>query len=170
MNINIRFAETSDAHAIAVVHVASWQKIYEGKIPAKMLNTLSITERERQWFDLLSQEVKILLIERDNRIVGFASLCAARDLVFAASLTGEISALYLYPCVWRQGLGTKLCSAAISELKNKGFSEVILWVLNSNQQARKFYSSMGFVENGQTKMEVYVENIILEEICYSKKL
>lgn len=32
--INIRVAQKSDASSIAVIHVASWQKAYEGYIPS----------------------------------------------------------------------------------------------------------------------------------------
>lgn len=169
-SIIIRFAETSDAHAIALIHIASWQKIYRGHIPDSVLDTLSIKEREQQWFDLLSRDVKILVIEHNSILVGFASMCPARDDNIDPAEYGEISAIYLHPNVWHQGLGKKLCIAALSELKSRGFNQAILWVLKNNDQARKFYAAIGFVETDHTKIEFYAKNIALEEIRYDKKL
>ena len=31
------------------------------------------------------------------------------------------------------------------ELKNKGFTEAFLWVLEGNERARRFYESFGFI-------------------------
>lgn len=62
-----------------------------------------------------------------------------------------------------------LCDAALSELENMGFSEVLCWALKNNHQARKFYKAMGFTETGDTKIEFY-EDVTLDEIRYRKKL
>src|SRR3990167_10768646 len=123
---NIRFANISDAEQIAMCHVTSWQKIYRGHIPDAVLDTLSVKEREKKWRDLLENNVKVLVIERDHHIIGFASLCPSRDKDTDPKNCGEISAIYLHPDVWYQGLGKKLCTSAISELEKMGFSEVIV--------------------------------------------
>lgn len=96
---HIRIACLSDADAIAVVHVASWQKIYRGHIPDAVLDTLSIKEREQKWHKLLESNIKVLVIERDKQIIGFASLCPSRDKDTDPRQCGEISAIYLHPNV-----------------------------------------------------------------------
>ena len=168
--INIRFAKLHDAHAIASIHIASWQKIYYGHIPDAILNTLSITEHEQRWHNFIKKDVAILILEKDNQIIGFASLGPSRDTDTDPSKCGEISAIYLHPDVWHQGLGKKLCSTALLELAKMGFDEVILWVLKENHQARKFYVAMGFVETSHTKIEPYGKDVILQEIRYRRKL
>ncbi|OGT37598.1 MAG: hypothetical protein A3F11_10210 [Gammaproteobacteria bacterium RIFCSPHIGHO2_12_FULL_37_14] len=169
-NIKIRFATISDAEQIAVCHVVSWQKIYRGHIPDHVLDTLSAKEREQKWRDLLINNVKVLILEQDKNIVGFASLCPSRDKDTDPKQCGEISAIYLHPNVWYQGLGKKLCMAALSELEKTGFSEVIVWVLKENEQARKFYESIGFTEDGHSKLEQYNNDITLNELRYHKYL
>jgi len=42
--INIRLANPTDAREIAKVHVSSWQKIYKGFIPDRILDALSVDE------------------------------------------------------------------------------------------------------------------------------
>ena len=169
-NINIRFAKPSDAEMIAICHVISWQKIYRGHIPDNVLDSLSIKEREKKWQDLLNNNVKILVLERDNKIIGFASLCPARDKDTDPKKCGEISAIYLHPGFWHQGLGKKICQAALSELGVMGFSEVIVWALKENEQARKFYTALGFTETDHTKLAPYNKDVILNEVRYQIKL
>jgi len=164
--INIRFANSSDVKQIATCHVISWQKIYRGHIPDTVLDSLSIKEREQTWHDLLNNNVKVLVLVRDDYIIGFASICSARDKDTDAQKCGEISAIYLHPDFWHQGLGRKLCLAALSELEMMGFSEVIVWALIGNEQARKFYVSLGFTETDHRKLVAYNKDVILNEVRY----
>lgn len=149
----IRLAEIKDSHAIANIHVASWQKIYHGHIPNTILDYLSVEKREQQWRDLINKNTKIFVIEDDKHILGFASVCPARDADLDPKHVAEISAIYLHPNVWRQGLGKKLCAFVLAELQKMNFHDVILWVLEGNQQARLFYEGMGFIATGDRKIE-----------------
>jgi L-amino acid N-acyltransferase YncA len=168
--INIRLAVEGDALTIATIHVASWKKIYRNQIPDKLLDNLSIHEREQMWRKFISNHIRILVIEKDNLILGFASLCPSRDKDTDQEKCGEISAIYLHPDAWRQGLGTKLCERVFTELKKMNFSEVILWVIKENSQARKFYENMGFINTGDVKENKYDKDVFLNEIRYRKKI
>lgn len=167
-SINIKYAKPSDAEQIAICHIASWQKIYRGHIPDTVLDNLSLKERRQQWLELLNNHLKVLVLERDRHIIGFASLCPSRDKNTDPTKCGEISAIYLHPDFWHQGLGKKLCQAATSELEKMGFREVIVWALKENELARKFYIAMGFTETGRAKSEPYDKNVILSEVQYRK--
>lgn len=168
--INIRFANEQDAEIIATIHVASWQKIYRGHIPDAVLDNISVKERYQMWHALIKNNVKILVIEKNKKIVGFASLCASRDDDTNQKNCGEISAIYLNPDVWHQGLGKQLCQRVFVELKKMGFNEVILWVLKENTQANRFYESIGFIATEDTKSVKYDNEVILNEIRYRKSL
>ena len=167
---NIRIAKESDAHTIAVIHVASWQKIYRGHIPDAILDNLSIQEKEDKWLALIKNNIRILIIELDSLMVGFASIGPSRDTDTDPTKCGEISAIYLHPNYWRLGLGRKLCNRAFSELEEMGFSEATVWVLKENDLARNFYEKMGFKETSDSKTDKYDSDIILNEIRYRKKL
>ncbi|WP_419421288.1 N-acetyltransferase family protein (plasmid) [Legionella sp. D16C41] len=174
MNIDLmpitRFANLKDVEAIANVHICSWQAMYKEFIPEIVLQALSITERMQQWHDLIKQGVQVLIAEVDNKIIGFASICAFRDKM-AEPLNGEISAIYLHPNYWRKGLGTKLCLAALGQLANLGYRVVYLWVLADNKQARQFYEFLGFELTSLTKMEEFYEGgALLQEVLYKKIL
>lgn len=169
-SINIRFASVHDAHAIAAIHVASWQKIYRGHIPDSYLDNVSVGERTQQWQEHLQNQLKVLIIEKDNTMAGFASLRPACDADTDPKICGEISAIYLEPNVWRQGLGKTLCENALLELKNMGFNEAIIWVLRENTQAIKFYENMGFHHTSASKKLQYDKDILLNTVRYRKQL
>ncbi|KTD40416.1 GNAT family N-acetyltransferase [Legionella parisiensis] len=167
---NIRTATLDDAEAIAQIHICSWQKMYRDFIPEVILQNLSLKDRTKQWYDLIELGVKVLIIEINNQIVGFASICPFRDFSEDSSM-GEISAIYLHPDYWRMGLGTQLCLAAISELANQGYKKILLWVFEDNIQARKFYDALGFEATSSTKLEEFYEGgALLKEILYQKIL
>lgn len=166
----IRIASQEDAESIAINHICSWQETYKDFIPESILKNLSVEERTSQWKHLLDQKVKILVIEINKKVIGFASICSFRDAEEKKKeVEGEISAIYLHPSYWRQGLGKKLCQAALSELVNLGFKEVFLWVLSENSQARSFYESLGFKMANDRKLEAFYEGgPLLEEVLYKK--
>ena len=89
---------------------------------------------------------------------------------FTAS-TPFIMIRYLYTHLngyWGKGYGRKLMRVVMSELKEQGFSEVFLWVLEENTRARRFYEMFGF-----TCTDDYREDIIggkqLREVRYVYK-
>ncbi|MBI2785677.1 MAG: GNAT family N-acetyltransferase [Legionella longbeachae] len=162
---DIRTATLYDAEAIARIHLCSWQKMYKDFIPEDILQNLSLNERSQQWHDFIKQKIKVLVMEIDNQIIGFASICAFD----ADNSMGEISAIYLHPDYWRMGFGTKLCQAAISELANLGYSKILLWVFEANIQAQKFYDSLGFSAANSTKLEEFYDGgALLKEVLYQK--
>lgn len=166
----IRTATIDDAEGIAQIHIYSWQKMYKDFIPETILQNLSLQERTQQWYDLIEQHVKVLIIEINNQLVGFASIGAFHDFGSDGSM-GEIKAIYLHPDYWRKGLGTQLCLAAISELTKLGYKKVLLWVFEDNIQARKFYDALGFEATSSTKLEEFYEGgALLKEILYQKVL
>jgi len=83
--------------------------------------------------------------------VGFLTLGAARDPDLDTSRTGEIWGIYISPGYWRKGIGTRLAEEAEKMLRSRGYEDAVLWVLEGNQQARRFYEAMGFDLDGESK-------------------
>lgn len=166
----VRAAHDKDADAIGLIHIQSWQKAYELYIPETILNSFSVTERAEFWRDVIKKGTHVLVLELDNNIVGFASICTFRGPKDNKS-TGEISAIYINPKYWRSGYGTQLCLSAVEELTQKGYKEVLLWVLADNTLARSFYEKLGFASTNETKLEEFYEGgALLKEILYRKTL
>ena len=145
-------AAVEDAHAIAAVHVASWQVAYAGLLPAEYLASLSVAQREAMWKDSLERSLPQLLVARSEReVVGFVAFGPSRDEGAMASCA-EVWALYLAPNVWSHGIGRALWFAALERMLEQGFKSVSLWVIANNERAIRFYRAAGFnPEEGSLK-------------------
>ena len=165
----VRKAQTSDANAIARVHIASWQVVYRGHVPDEVLNNLSLNEREKMWHELLEKNVNVLVLLKDNNLVGFISFGSSRDKHDDPLCIAEITALYIMPNEWRNGFGKKLLNAAIFSISKSNFRKVILWVVDSNQQAKNFYEINGFTNSHEIKVEQR-EKYSVQQAKYVKEL
>lgn len=135
--IEIRAAEVSDAGAIAAVHVASWQVAYRDLLPEGVLDGLSVAGREQMWSAILgepSPRSAVYVAAGRGAVLGFASIGVSRD-GDADRDVGELSALYLQPGHWRQGIGSRLHVAVVAGLCDLGFRTATLWVLEGNDRA-----------------------------------
>jgi ribosomal protein S18 acetylase RimI-like enzyme len=163
----IRPAIESDARQISKVHIDSWRAIYRGHMPDSILDNLSLEKREREWQERLLAGINTWVIEDNQKIVGFASICPTRDSDADPTCVAEISAIYLLPDVWQKGLGKKLCETIFESVIKKGFKEITLWVLERNAQARQFYEAVGFQITGDIQIDhVGCEN--LQVVRYKK--
>jgi RimJ/RimL family protein N-acetyltransferase len=62
-------------------------------------------------------------------------------------------------------------TAAIEFAQSSGFSELILWVLERNARARRFYEAAGLSPDGVSKSEMHpVVPVLLEEVRYRRTL
>ncbi len=153
--MTVRKAELSDASAVASVHVRSWQAAYRGVIPDSVLDSLSVEARTSLWeHHIPSGRVWVALA--GSEVVGFASAGPSRE----SDASSELYAIYLLPSAWSTGLGMSLATAALEDL-----TDVIVWVLEDNPRARRFYERLGFRADGVTRQET-MGSAVLNELRY----
>lgn len=164
--MSIRTATLEDVKDIATIHINSWQVAYKGLIPQSYLDNLSIAKREQAWRNILiDSKTHTIVKEINGTVVGFANFGNTRDEDKDSTVTGEITSIYLNPQDWRKGLGTELFEFILENMKNQEFTQVTLWVLDTNQPACSFYQKMGLQPDGATKIDIR-ENFELREIRY----
>lgn len=145
--MRIRTALVSDAAAIAVVHVASWQAAYRGIVPDERLDALDPAKLAVVWETRLAEAgASTLVAEAEGRVVGFCCVTGSE----AAPEIGEIAALYLHPDVWGMGLGGALCRKALALMAACDRHDAVLWALTGNARAERFYAAAGFRPDGTT--------------------
>jgi ribosomal protein S18 acetylase RimI-like enzyme len=153
----IRAARGTDAAQIAVVHVQSWQGAYRGLLPQPYLDGLDPAQRVGRWERLLAEagvgRTGVLVAEDGGALLGFASYSPSRDRDANPGRVGEVSAIYLLPNAWGQGVGRRLMDAALAGLAEAGFAQVTLWVLDSNVRARRFYEAGGWSADGAVQLD-----------------
>lgn len=149
----IRRATENDVEAIARIHVETWRRGYRGQLPDAVIEFQSVEDRRQHWQRLLSQPTHdVLVAVRADTVLGFCSLIPSRD-AGAPLDTAEIAALYVAPEHWRSGAGRQLMLASREVARQRGYRELTLWVLSSNQRGRAFYESMGMASDGAEKVE-----------------
>lgn len=166
----IRQAKIQDARAIAEVHVKSWQSAYRGLLPEEFLQSLSVDRREQQWRSGMENPEQAILIYELEKIVAFCSFAPTRDDDLDKTKVAELGTIYALESCWGQGIGKQLWAEAIKQMRERGFSEVMLWVLQGNDRAIKFYGRMGLSFDGKTKTETWQNGVVLNELHYRMKL
>jgi ribosomal protein S18 acetylase RimI-like enzyme len=182
MEARIRRAVPSDAAVIAAVHIRSWQSAYRGLLPDSYLDQLGLElERRTQfWSSVITSptipgnEIWVVDIsvsevdsESQSEVKGFATIGPTRDSDLAGA--GEVYAIYLDPQSWGQGLGRALFAHVSDRLAALEYSTAMLWVLESNARARRFYELAGWTADGATRVETR-PGFELHDVRYRKSL
>lgn len=145
----VRPATRADADAIGVVHVRSWQFAYRGKMPQDYLDGLDPARRAQVWRRNLEQVQPsrggvLVAVAKGGGITGFASFGPSRDSDTDPRVTGEVFAIYAAPDAWGTGTGRALMGSTVAELARLGYADAIVWVLDANDRARRFYAIAGW--------------------------
>jgi GNAT superfamily N-acetyltransferase len=138
--MSVRRAGAEEAMGIAIVHVRSWQAACRGLVPQDYLDSLDTEQRRPVWERIPGEaqwpRAGTLVAEEGKDVVG--SICPARDDDEEPASTGELAAIYLLPEAWGKGLGRQLMMRGLSALRDAGFGEATLWVLDTNSRAQRF--------------------------------
>ena len=144
MTIDIRPATTSEAEAIAAVHVSSWRTAYRGLVDDATLDALSVPSRTELWNRRLSaprdDQFVFVAEAAGDGIVGFVD--AARIEPSDDGFEAELFAIYLLDSHRGRGLGRRLFRQAQTSVAAIGCRNLKLVVLADNP-FRRFYDAMG---------------------------
>jgi ribosomal protein S18 acetylase RimI-like enzyme len=156
----IRPATPDDAEAVARVHVETWRAAYAHALSAEGLASLSVTQRTE-----MHRRSPPLVAEVDGEIVGFVAVGPGTD----PDTDGELYAIYVLPEHWGSGVGRALMEAGEERLRELGHQHAILWVLEDNPRARRFYEAAGWTPAG-TRRPIEIFGQPVPEIRYEKSL
>ena len=170
--VSIRRAVSADAQPLAAVHVRTWQDAYRGLMPQEYLDNLDAGSRREGWERILAStdwpRTGTFVAENDDRIIGFAHVCPARD-TDAGDGVGEGTSIYVLASAWGTGAGRALMSAAVDTLRDAAFIEATLWVLDTNARARRFYEIAGWAVDDAERLE-QLRGFLVREVRYRRTL
>jgi GNAT superfamily N-acetyltransferase len=158
MGVELREARRGDESAVADIHVRAWQEAYRGLIPDEFLDELDPEDRARTYtFESPERDApttQLAVQEGEDCgevILGFVTFCRSRDA--DAPDDGEIVALYVDPDRYEGGVGRMLMAEARRRLWEAGFAEALLWVLDGNDRAARFYEGEDWTRDGAKRVE-----------------
>jgi GNAT superfamily N-acetyltransferase len=165
----IRRATPDDAMAMAVMHVRAWQVAYRGIVPDPFLDTMDVAARAARYtLDRTGPgDPKTWIAVDGDRVLGGLSVSRSRDE--DEPDLGEVRSLYVHPDVWGTGVGRSLMVQGERLLVEDGFVEALLWVLEANPRARRFYEIGGWRPDGARKT-FDIAGREIPEIRYRKAL
>jgi ribosomal protein S18 acetylase RimI-like enzyme len=132
--------------------VGAWQAAYQGLVSEAQLDRLDVEKCAAAWESQLGDSSwPAYVLDDDGVVRGFCSTGRCADSDMDGDRAAEIPALYLDPAIWGRGHGRGLCEAAVTELRLRGFSQIVAWALDGNQRAARFYQALGFVADGAAK-------------------
>jgi GNAT superfamily N-acetyltransferase len=146
----IRPMAEDDIDEVARLHVRSWRSGYAGIIPADFLAALDPADfAARRRAQPILAGAGSLVATVDGQIAGLAGFGPYRPEQGEVDPTmGELYAIYVDPEHWRMGIGRRLHAAATAALTGSGFRGMLLWVLEENHRARRFYEWAGMRWDG----------------------
>lgn len=151
---------------MAEVHVRAWQDGYAGLMPQAYLDGLSnqLDRRTEFWASLEQTEtLRTWVGSLDGELVGIAT--AGPDQ--AAEGCGELWMLNVVAAAWGTGVGQSLLEEATEHLRAAVGPSAVLWVLDTNARARRFYERNGWEPDGATKVDTD-PGIPLTEVRYRR--
>ena len=142
--MEIRYITKDDNELeISKIYESSWKYAYKDIIPQSFLDHIPAG----QWANSIRKAgMNSLVLTENRKMIGTASFCKSRWEKY--SDYGEVVSIYFLPDYIGKGYGRLLLNKCIEELKQCGFSKVLLWVLEDNHRARKFYEKNGFICSG----------------------
>lgn len=170
-NLIIRDVKYEDIEQIVDINIKDWKKVYKGIIDDEILNNLNREEKIKKWRKHYNIS-NVIVAEENGTILGY---CRYDDnaIYENTDIDSEIIAIYVDCDKLGKGIGRKLIEYVKKDLKNKNKTKMVIWCLEKNQNARKFYEKMGgnllsdekyFEKEGKKYKEVgYVYNIKTNE-------
>ena len=146
--ICIKLAETDEELCgRGYVHCTAWKEAYRGIVCDHYLDTMTgeaTTARARNFPE------NTLVAKDGEKVVGFAVYGPSRDEDMPDA--GEVDAIYVLSEYYDRKIGYRLMNEAIARLKElNDYSTIIVWVLEKNERAIRFYHKYGFEFDGCKK-------------------
>ena len=173
MEVSIRQARVDDCPALAALHLRTalfaFSSIFPSDAPRPKLDDLSL-DWERRLGGLHGPNVRGYVAAVGDQLAGVILAGVDPDHLEM----GHIARLYVDAPHWGQGIGRLLDAAichlpsAICHLRQVGYEQASLWVLEGNARARSWYQRLGWTCTGERK--VAAEAIGVEDLRYTRSL
>ena len=165
MEAVIRKVQQGDASNLAYIQTESWKAAFTSILDAETLTKCTNIERATSMYQRLLDEKKgngyLLAVDGKPHCIAYWDAARDSELVGKA----ELICIHSLPNNWHKGYGSMMMNRVLKDIKEAGYSEVVLWVFRENLRARAFYEANGFALTDFSKPAFDAE-----EVLYSKKI
>jgi ribosomal protein S18 acetylase RimI-like enzyme len=167
MAATLRTGNDVDLLLVGALHFRSRGAAYAHILPAEALASPGAAALAEWWGERWKWEQdthRLTVAEDFERIVGF-SYVGPSETEGAA----ELYAIHVDPAVVGTGVGRLLMENALKQLAEVGGERAVLWVLEDNERARRFYDRGGWSPDGETRVEP-ISGEPVKQLRYSRPL
>jgi GNAT superfamily N-acetyltransferase len=165
MTTRLRAAEDADLPAVGALHQRSRVAAYAHLLPAETIGARTEEAFGEWWSERWKWEKethRLTVAEVSGEIVGFTYVGPSETEGAA-----ELYAIHVEPAHVGTGLGRQLMEHALQQLAEFGEPRAVLWVLEDNERARRFYERGGWQPDGTTRVEP-INDVPLAQLRYSR--
>lgn len=151
MTVLLRVATDADQPAVGRLHHRSRAAAYAGLVDPESFAARGPEMLVEYWVERWrweQQTHRMTLAEDDGGLAGFTYIGPSETAGAA-----ELYAIHLDPARVGTGLGRLLMIDALRELPRFGRDRAVLWVLEGNEVARRFYEKGGWTPDGVTRAD-----------------
>ncbi len=150
----IRAAELRDSARIAEIDVLSSRYAYQNIVPDECLyQDLSVENRipvHQRWIAEKRFEIYVYEDPDTGAIRGMMGIGMCEDDDKKGAF--ELHYLYVDPDYLRMGIGSEMLRFFEQKGREKGCREFVVWVLEENETARRFYEKHRYLSDGKEKI------------------
>ena len=161
MGYSIRKVALGDEAVLAFIQTESWKAAFKHILSDELLAKYTDIGRATEMYKGLLQENKgngyILSIDGKPHCIAWWDASREKDMPGFA----ELICIHSLQENWGHGYGGKMMDRLLSDMSDAGYSKVMLWVVEDNERARKFYEAKGFHATDKVKPVLGSS-----EICY----
>lgn len=163
-DISVKVAAPSDLPGIHEVANRTWPATYAGMIPDEDIATFleANYSLDRLTFVRESMGEGMLVAVNAGNVIGYVMITKDREGA------AQIWAIYVLPEWQRRGAGRLLWEAALERARQLESDELVLWVLDNNEPARRFYERQG--ARAAEERDFPVGGGSVREVCYRMTL
>jgi ribosomal protein S18 acetylase RimI-like enzyme len=167
-DVEIRWAVYRDWNDLALIHSQAYRSAYKGMIPDEFLDQYTVENQSNHFQKSLNEGLdNHALLIVNNRAIGYMTIGKCQDEDVDSTFC-EIISLYLLNEFIGKGFGITLISFGLARIKELGYSNVSLWVLQENANARRFYEKLGFNHDGAERVIIRGKELV--QLRYQKRI
>lgn len=147
--MEFRAATVDDLPVIAEIFLRCWTISYKSVLSESARNSFTLESAAELWrksIELPEDKQTLLLIDSEKAVAVFRIGSDKDD-----PLRGHLFSLYVDPDSAGRGFGKSALREAIERNRDRGFTQMTLWVFADNEIANSLYTKSGFAPTGKSR-------------------
>lgn len=163
-NITLKKAHKGDEKILAYIQTESWKAAFSEILPPEELTRYTELQKTEEMYKRVLEkgQVQMLIEFVDGTPHGIAAWSQNRQ--DANPRSAELICIHSLQDKWRRCYGSVMMQHLLAEMKQAGYTEVILWVFEANLRARNFYEKHGFILTDRKKQDFGPTEVMYRKI------